>query len=173
VGWYYQQLLKLYAPFVIPDLSPNVLVLDSDTFFLNPVKFINTANGGLYNVGKEYVPLYFKHADQLTGGLVKKKYRKYSGVTHHMLFQKPVLEDLFKVVEDVHQIEFWKAFCLCVDSIHYSGASEYELYFNFVLSRTDQVEIRQLKWKNVRKIGLINKSRKIGYHYISCHSYSR
>src|ERR1700733_3334651 len=24
LGWYYQQLLKLYAPFVIPDISPNV-----------------------------------------------------------------------------------------------------------------------------------------------------
>ena len=41
-GWYYQQLLKLYAPFVIRDISSNVLVLDADTIFLNPVEFIDS-----------------------------------------------------------------------------------------------------------------------------------
>src|SRR5436190_474838 len=29
-GWIYQQLLKLYAPLVIPDISSNVLVVDAD-----------------------------------------------------------------------------------------------------------------------------------------------
>ena len=28
IGWYYQQLLKFYAPFVIPEIAENILILD-------------------------------------------------------------------------------------------------------------------------------------------------
>ena len=47
-GWYFQQLLKLYSPYVIPEISSNVLVVDSDTIFMNPVTFLNESNGGLF-----------------------------------------------------------------------------------------------------------------------------
>ena len=39
-GWILQQLLKLYAPFIIPGISSNILLLDSDTIFLKPVSFL-------------------------------------------------------------------------------------------------------------------------------------
>ena len=41
IGWYYQQLLKQYAPFVIPKISSNVLILEPDTIFLKQVTFMN------------------------------------------------------------------------------------------------------------------------------------
>lgn len=173
VGWYYQQLLKLYAPFVIPNLSSNVLILDSDTIFLNPVNFINASHAGIYNVGDEYCAEYFQHMRSLTGGLVKKIYPDYSGICHHMLFQKPVLEDLFQIVENLHKKEFWKAFCACVQRINGSGASEYELYFNFVIPRSNKIEIRKLKWCNIQTIGMMHKMQKQGYHYVSCHRHYR
>jgi hypothetical protein len=151
VGWYFQQLLKLYAPFTIPEVSSNLLVLDADTVFLNPVEFLNDRFGGLYNVGQQHNSSYFQHADRLTGGVVKKIHSKYSGISHHMLFQRSVMEDLFDLVECTHQQPFWIAFCQSVDEkeLSFSGASEYELYFNFVLSRTDQVNIRKLLWQNI------------------------
>ncbi|MDB6082063.1 MAG: hypothetical protein JWO53_1335, partial [Chlamydiia bacterium] len=42
LGWIYQQFLKLYAPFVIPKISSNVLILDADTVFVNPIAFTNS-----------------------------------------------------------------------------------------------------------------------------------
>ena len=39
-GWYLQQLIKLYSGQVIPGILDRYLVLDSDTFFLKPIKFI-------------------------------------------------------------------------------------------------------------------------------------
>ena len=52
VGWNYQQLLKLYAVLVIPDISENVLIVDSDTVFYRKVKFFD--NGiPLYNLSKD------------------------------------------------------------------------------------------------------------------------
>ena len=39
-GWYLQQLLKLYASFVIDELLENYLVIDADVFFLKPTEFL-------------------------------------------------------------------------------------------------------------------------------------
>ncbi len=171
IGWIYQQLLKLYASFVIPNLSSNVLILDSDTVFLNPVSFYDKKTGGGYfNSGTEYNRPYFTHAQKLIPGF-KKVYRNHSGISHHMLFQRPVLEDLFQIVEDTHNQEFWRAACDCIDKKDiFACISEYEIYFNFTLARTNQCKIRRLKWANVRFQNL-QKFRKQGYHYVSCHSY--
>lgn len=174
VGWYYQQLLKLYASFVIPEISSNVLVLDADTIFLRPCCFTTESGAGLHNVGTEYHSPYFQHADQFLPGL-KKQYGSYSGISHHMLFQRCVLDDLFQCVETLHNKAMWKIFCECVDYNHleYSGASEYEIYFNFAFARSDQFVIRHLKNCSIRNLNQIENYRKEGYDYVSCHSYLR
>lgn len=52
VGWNYQQLLKFYAAFVIPDIGENILILDADTVFYRRVRFFD--NGlPLYNLSKD------------------------------------------------------------------------------------------------------------------------
>ena len=174
IGWYYQQLLKLYAPFTVPGISPNILVVDSDTIFLQPVEFLSMAGGGMYNYSLEHHQPYFDHAAKLVPGF-KRALPKYSGITHHMVFQRCVLEDLFHIVESKHGMPFWKAFCKTVDpqQLDLSGASEYEIYFNFVFTRTAQVRIRALKWKNLDNLLEIFSSRKAGYQYVSCHSFLR
>jgi hypothetical protein len=174
VGWYYQQLLKLYAAYVIPDISSNILALDSDTIFLNTVHFIDEEGCGLFNPGTEYHSPYFEHADCLLPGF-KKLFPEYSGISHHMLFQQPILEDFFKLVEEIHQKPLWQAFCQCVNQqdLYGSGASEYELYFNFAFSRTQQVKIRPLKWDNVCRFDTLDEYQQKGYDYVSCHEYLR
>jgi hypothetical protein len=174
VGWYFQQLLKFYAPFVIPEISSNILVLDSDVLFLNPVEFLDANFGGLYNPGSDNYAPYFKHAHKFLPGL-HRLYPTYSGIADHMLFQRAVLEDLFLAVESHHQRPLWQAFCHCVspEDLPLSGASEYEIYFNFVFSRTDQVHIRHLKWDNVRTLDKISDFKSQGYHYIACHKWLR
>ena len=174
VGWYLQQLLKLYAPYVIPDISKNVLHLDADTIFLNPVTFYNSKNGGQYNPGTEYHMPYFTHMDKLLPGL-KRVFAQHSGISHHMLLQKEALDDLFKSVESYHNMELWKAFCLQVNKadLFLSGAASDELYFNFVFMKTDQVELRYLKWDNVPSIKNLGHYKAQGYHYVSNHSWMR
>lgn len=173
-GWYYQQLLKLYAPLVIPDISPNVLILDSDTIFLNPVTFINEENGGLYNPGVEYHPPYFHHAAHLIAGF-QKLFPNYSGISHHMLFQRPVIEAIMEEVEYTHHAPFWYVFCQLVDKhqLAYSGASEYEIYFNYAFAHTDQIAIRELKWRNIQRLSDVEKLKKDGLHYVCLHDYER
>lgn len=174
VGWYLQQLIKLYALDVIPGISSNVVHLDSDTIFLNPVEFIDSHNGGLYNPGTEYHLSYFEHMNRLLPGLAR-VYPEHSGISHHMLLQRSILNDLFESVESYQNMELWKAYCLCVDQkdLFLSGAASDEVYFNFAFSRTDQVHLRFLKWDNVPSLDNIQDYVNQGYHYISCHSWMR
>lgn len=174
VGWYYQQLLKFYAAFVIPGISSNILILDSDTIILNPTNFMNSKNGGLYNF--VYVPYepYFTHGKKFTGGYMEKKFPLYSAITHHMVFQRPVLEELFHLVESHHHEEFWKAFCRCVErDFLFAGASEYEIYFNYVFSKTTQVDLCYLLWLEITDLKEVAKYKKKGYHYVTCHEHRR
>ncbi len=181
IGWYYQQVLKLYSMFVIPDISSNVLVIDADTVILNPVEFLNSQHGGLFCTSDKLPKLsYYKHAARMLPGY-KVIHSKYYSVCHHMLFQRAILEDLFQTVESYHKMPFWEAFCWCVDLREDSSgtrlakcrASEYEIYYNFALTHTDQVQLRHLKWKDSSKLESINLFKKNGYHYVSFHTYLR
>lgn len=174
-GWYFQQLLKLYAPLVIPGISSNVLILDSDVMFLNPVSFLNPQNGALYNPGWEHHTPYFVHANRLLPGFHQFFSERYSGISHHMVFQKPVIEALLAEVEQRHNAPFWDIFCRLVEpqEISQSGASEYEIYFNYVFEHSTQVSLRFLKWKNIERMSEVPKCKKQGFHYVCLHSYHR
>jgi len=172
IGWIFQQFLKLYAPFVIPDISPNVLVVDADLIFINPTSFMNEKGEPFFNVGDEYHRPYFEHMKRVLPDLVK-VHEQYSGVTHHMLFQKPILEDLFSLISQQHKKTAWKALCRAINKndVHQSSLSEYEIYFNFALLRSDQAKIRPLPFKNVSPLKNIEKYKKLQYNYVTSHNY--
>ena len=72
-GWLLQQLLKLYAPLVLPDVLPDVVVVDADTIWFQPVSFFSLVNGtelGLYAYDtKNLDELYWMHAWAAAPGL--------------------------------------------------------------------------------------------------------
>jgi len=168
VGWYLQQLIKLYSGSTIPGILNNYLVIDSDTHFMNPTNFFN--NGlPLYNYGIEYHIPYFDHMNKLHPILTKQT--THSGICHHMVFQQNILIDLFKLVEDYHKKEFFKVFLESINKndILGSGASEYEIYFNYLhIYHKDLFIIRPLQWEN--RSNIINDN---NLDYISCHHYMR
>src|SRR3989339_1475923 len=94
VGWYFKQILNFYAPFEIPNISSNVLILDADTVLLRTVTFVDEEGNMLHAPGAEYHIPYFEHMQKFLPGL-KRVFHKLSGISHHMLFQRAVLEDLF------------------------------------------------------------------------------
>ena len=174
IGWVCQQLLKLYAPLVIPEISSNVLVLDADTIFMKPVTFLNEKSEPLFNVRNKSSKYYFVHAKKLVPNF-RKIFPKLSGVTHHMLIQRPVISNLFNVIKSAHGMEMWEAFCHCISlaGFRHNAASEFEIYFNFIFSTTDQCHIRRLKWKNSSEFDRLSQFRQEGYHFVSFHSYLR
>ena len=166
-GWYLQQLLKLYALLIIPDILDKCLVIDADTFFLKPTKFIKN-NKCLYNFGDEYHIPYFIHMLKLDEDLVK-VYQNISGICHHMMFEKKYIIEIINKIEEKHNDKFYNIFLKLVIDVNHSGASEYEIYFNYMLKNyRNNVDIRQLKWCNT---SIFNAD--ADYDYISYHWYMR
>lgn len=173
LGWIYQQLLKLYALSVIPDISPNVLVLDADVIFLTSTAFIDADGAPFLTAAGEYHSPYFDHMRRLIPWL--KRETQYSGISHHMVMQRCVMDDLFKMIEERHQAPAWKALCQCIDpkDVYDPCLSEYEIYFNFLLARSDQAHVRLLKWDNIGSLKLLEDYQQKGYHYVAWHSWGR
>ena len=153
-GWYFQQLIKLYAGTLIEGILDNYLVLDADVFFLKPIQFIQD-NMFILSTGDEYHVPYFTHMKLLHENF-EKVYNK-SGICHHMLYNKLHIDEIFYMVEKKHNKPFWQVFILCVtehknyhSECEESGASEYELYFNYMIKyHNDKIIVRNLNWRNI------------------------
>jgi hypothetical protein len=151
--WYLQQLIKLYVQRVVePHLSDYVLIVDADVVFLKPVQMVDEAGRALHNTSNQYHFPYFAHMARLLPGL--HRVQPSSGITHHMVFQRRVLDDLFNRIETHHSKAFWQAFIDCVNPAHYNGAgaSEYEIYHNFaLLHHPETICLRPLPFINKRE----------------------
>lgn len=191
-GWYLQQLLKLYAGQVIPDILPHYLVIDADVFFLKPTSFFNKikeiSSAGtketvkyFFTVGREYWKPYFEHMKRLHPTF-RKMNAQCSGISHHMMFSTKYVVEMMDLVEKHHKnkkpffqifIESVKEHLNHLPTHSESGASEYEIYFNYMLQyHSDLVSIRQLKWQYVRyEYDIANESNVYNLDYISIASW--
>jgi hypothetical protein len=170
-GWYFQQLLKLYAGSVITGILPHYLVIDADTSFLRPTTFLDQTGRSLFAYGTEMHGPYFEHMQRLHPSF--RKVHAGSGIVHHMLFNNLILDEMKALVEKHHgnHKPFWQIFIDTVTERHGSGASEYELYFHFAVNKYENtlVAVRALKWKNIRGLSDIEP----GLDFVSCHYHSR
>ena len=169
IGWYLQQLFKLYSGFIIKKILNNYLVIDADTFFLKHTTFFKN-NLPLYNISNEFHHPYFEHMSQLHPLLQKQN--NHSGICHHMMFQTNIISELFKLVESHHKEKFYIIFLNSINknNILGSGSSEYEIYFNYLhIFHKNKFSIRELKWKNSDNLNNNHGD----YNYISYHWYMR
>jgi hypothetical protein len=156
-GWYLQQLLKIYAPLVLPGLLDDYLIIDSDVYFHKSVDFF--AGGKMnFNVGTEYHIPYFEHMNKLHPSL--KKIYTPSGITHLMPMKRKIVVSFLKFIEEYNNDVFWKLFLNNISEAHYgydvnnsSGASEYEMLFTFTQQHfPEEYVISPLEWRNTSKI---------------------
>lgn len=164
-GWYLQQLLKLYAGIIIPNILDRYLVIDCDTFFLKPTEFIKN-NKCLYNFGSENHVEYFRHMKRMDEDWMRVK--RKSGICHHMIFETKYLNEIISKIEKKHNDLFYNVFLKLVEQVDKSGASEYEIYFNYMLKYyPNNIIIRKLNWKN----NVINWKTNTELDYVSNHSW--
>lgn len=170
-GWYLQQLIKFYAPLLISNILENVLIVDADTVFHKRTKFIEN---GKYLYDKVMEPThqpYYDHMARLHPSFVPWK-KNTSGITNVMLFNRKILIELMQKVEQKHNKDFWEVFLDCVTVKNNSGASEYEIYFNYVMNtKQELVRLRPLQWNNH---GQRADTKPAGdWHYVNYHSHQQ
>ena len=156
-GWYYQQLLKLYAHQIIQDLNESYVIWDSDTILLKPTCFFHNDYGevrALFAISPEYNPPYMEHMRRLLPSLERISSR-WGGVTHHQPWMKIIMKKLFLDVEQRHGTLFWKAYLNQVERKHYGGAgcADYEVVMAYALRTfSESCLIRPLRWANRREL---------------------
>jgi hypothetical protein len=173
-GWYLQQLLKLYAGLVIPNILDQYLVIDSDTFIIKPTTFYHEGKP-LYSYSSEYHSPYFHHMNSMHPSLTK-MILNMSGICHHMMFEKKRVMQLFDMVEKNYSqlFPFYELFLKNVKDIDHSGASEYEMYFNYLLMHhRDDILIRYLPYAGIADLSLMHKAVERNLSIVSCHWYIR
>lgn len=112
IGWFLQQLLKMYAGKVL-QLGDYVL-LDSDIVWFKDTKFINeTIDDNLtryyYACSSQYHPAYIATLKRISGvELYHNPDMHRSGISHHIVIVKAVLDDLMEQTERRYGFEFWK-----------------------------------------------------------------
>jgi hypothetical protein len=167
-GWYLQQLIKFYAGFIIPGIATKWLVIDADTMFLKPTRFLYDGCAA-FNHSVENRKEYFDHAAKLHPSL-RRVNEGLSGITHHMMFDADCVQHLFILVETHHGgAPFWRVFLRSVAPEQYelAGASEYEIYFNFMaIHHPGKAVIRPLSMANLHRLDTT-----LNVDYVSAHSW--
>lgn len=175
VGWYLQQLIKLYCGRAISRRTKgswddaavltqplfDTLVLDSDVVFFRDVAFIESAAVAgkhdrpcdatyRYAFSKEHHPAYVVTNAKLLGF---EHPQQPSGVVHHMAMRGDVLADLDAVV--MNRFDGKPLYVVLLDMLrrqakpHSNIFSEYQLYFHFARHvKPQSVKLRQLYWAN-------------------------
>lgn len=160
-GWYYQQLLKLSIFKCNIKFTDNILICDADTIFIKPVHFINNNNQLLFNIStSDGSKFYDEFLTKLLPNFKKILEPKFSGISHHMIMNKYISENLINNVEKTHNIVFWKAILNIInqkyncDTIFEGNTtiengtgrfSEYETYLNYCLKYfPEKIKIRPL-----------------------------
>jgi len=109
---------------------------------------------------------------------LRKMNAQCSGISHHMMFSTQYVVEMMQMVEKHHRnkkpffqlfIESVKEHLNDVTTHSKSGASEYEMYFNYMLQyHSDLVSIRQLNWKNVKhNYDVVNEPNVYNYDFVS------
>lgn len=173
-GWYFQQLIKLYAASTIPELKHNYLVWDADTILLRDTSFV-CRNRALFSYSDQHHVPYFKHMQKLSPFLTRET--RKSGICNYMVFNRWSLKRLFLLVESTNTEPFWKLFLNAVDPEDYvhSGASEFEIYFNYMHKfEPEKFVLRVLEClNNCSDVSTLTKDQRAKYDLASCHWYLR
>lgn len=175
-GWYYQQLLKWYLPFVIPNLSNNVLIFDSDTIMLHPMRFLDEEGRTIFNVVENPGTQHFiQHAQTLHPSFTITR-PDITSVTHHMLFQRDKVKAFMELIEEHHKVPFWMAFLKNINLKKWKiGVSEFESYFTYILNHhpNGYVINHCIRMDNEWKIELLREQKQAyledGVDFVSYH----
>lgn len=155
--WYYQQLLKLYVFEVSTDLADDVLVLDSDFAFKRPISLLDDDGRAILARGYPFRWKMRQNTDQEQPKHSHIDFSKrllptwnlqdnFTGMHHHILLRKHIMQSLFADVQNHHNSPFWMAFMVCVDVQKWNAASEYILYYHYCLQNfPDKVLTRHLE----------------------------
>lgn len=143
-GWIKQQLIKLNGNLGKND---NTLVIDADVFLMRNHTFIDNNATPHFYMNRSYWSAALDTASRLLG---MKPNTELSYVTDKMLFNKGVLRDIKRRIEEVTGKEWKNAIISAYDNSTSIGFSEYELYGMYygINGIEETSNLIRAKWKD-------------------------
>lgn len=170
VGWYYQQLLKLYS-YRIHGIRKSFLLFDGDNIVLRP---LNKNQLGHF-VRANHEP-YLKYCQRVLSDMqVPFRYPELSGVVHMMLLDGRRVHEMLQKI-DAKGDNAWQMLLQHVDPKDYpnSGMSEYDLYFHWMTTlHSHEFPLTKLRQKDGNATECMQYVSSRDHHYVSCHAYIR
>jgi hypothetical protein len=164
-GWLYQQFLKL--GWATHSKTDNYIVVDSDTYFTQPISFFGNKGKFIFFGTEEWWPAYFEAFFLL---FKEKTPALWSRTAHMMVFNKRNVLEMFAELELIHQTSWHEAIAKTRKINSHACYSEYETYANWMLLRhPEQCEVRPSYNINSKNPQLTTKSSK--FNSVSNHSY--
>lgn len=142
-SWYFQQLVKLHCFDVLPaDAPEHIVVVDADYVFLRDITFVDTHGRSLlpygyplsWRPGARALRRPARHSAVDAAARMVPGWQPvgaYSGMQHHMVFDRTVLAALAERARRAHGMPLWRAFLATAAPAKWTGASEYVLYGHF------------------------------------------
>ncbi|WP_227148935.1 DUF6492 family protein [Lacrimispora sp. 210928-DFI.3.58] len=146
-GWYLQQFLKMAWSYKCEEKC--YIVLDADTFVLNPIGFTEQEKY-CFTPKCEYHQPYFDTIKKLFQGSIYKK-AEFSFIAENMIFDCAIMRQMISEIEGNALIEGDTFFEKIIHSIKQedllgSGFSEFETYGNYIyIKYPDLVKARKLR----------------------------
>lgn len=166
-GWLYQQLLKLAVPDLIPDVSEDFLISDSDIVFLkNPYANIPQ---GVFPYSKAFTGEYHLPYRKSYERLMKETtVSGFSFINHNMVVNKQTLNSLKKYIQDISKTSWDQAILNCIDFNEASCFSEYDLYGNWAFQKMqcEQVQMNIAQINFVPTFEHLHKISQLDYYHI-------
>jgi len=143
-GWILQQFLKLGA--VLESREQNILILDADTVLLQKRPFIDRDCTQILFPSDEYNFDYYRNLENL---FALEFPFKFSFVSHHMLIQKDILEDIL-LGANCHNLHDLSLKMLMESDLDSSSpfSVDYELYAQYLCQRHPE-KVRFHRWGNL------------------------
>jgi hypothetical protein len=191
-SWYFQQLLKLHCFQTLLSAGDHVVVLDADYALVDDMEFVDAGGRALlargyplqWRLHTRHHVLPSRHSALASATLLVPGWQPvdaYSGMQHHMVFDRFIIGDLIQRVEVHHARPFWEAFMASVDVGRWTGASEYVLYRHFAAaSFPERVRARHVSGIDVIQAvesatwtlaDVIRAARRGGIQAVGCHSF--
>jgi hypothetical protein len=167
IGWIKQQLIKLNSD-QIEGILEKYLIIDADTILLKK-QYFTTKNFDVFKFSDEFHFLYKLSSKFILGDLF---FSYNSFISHHQIIQKDLLLEMKSYIEKMHNIK-WHSVFVNAALNNNNFVSEYELYAQYCIKKTN-LKIKKQYWFNLNeKFGNINKPLKISSKAlsISYHNY--
>jgi Family of unknown function (DUF6492) len=168
VHWHLQQLLKMHAWDVCPDILDDIVIFDADTVMLRDIEFmVDGVPQLVYTASSEQETKYFQHMARLHPSFTPVEGK--SGTIDYQIWNKNVFAEIKSKVEELHEKPFWCAYIDCCQEAQ--NPSEQELYFHYYVNSgrpCNLITKKQIRTPEFSKYGTFASE---GYDSMGCHAW--